>query len=115
MEPGIEVSQVGNGFHLFELKGDKQPIGVYWEETGFTSHRVRLMDQDTLYIFSDGFVDQFGGEHRKKYKVLRFKELLLSFQEESMDKQKQLVENAFENWRIDVEQIDDICIIGVRI
>ncbi len=114
-EPGLKVSQVSNGSHLFELKGDRQPIGIYWEEKNFTSHRVRLMDNDTLYVFTDGFVDQFGGEHRKKYKRQRFKELFLSFQNESMNKQKQLVENAFESWRGGIEQIDDICIIGVRI
>ena len=73
------------------------------------------MDQDTLYLFTDGFIDQFGGEHRKKYKIHRFKELLLSFQKESMDKQKQLLENAFESWRGDIEQIDDVCVIGVRL
>ena len=73
------------------------------------------MDNDTIYIFSDGFIDQFGGENRKKYKTHRFKELLLSFQEESMDKQKELLENAFDSWRGGIEQIDDICVIGVRI
>ena len=65
-EPGLEVSLVSNGSHLLELKGDRQPIGVYWEETKFTSHGVKLMDHDTLYVFTDGFIDQFGGEHRKK-------------------------------------------------
>jgi serine phosphatase RsbU (regulator of sigma subunit) len=73
------------------------------------------MDYDTVYVFSDGFIDQFGGEARKKYKIHRFKKLLLSFQEESMDKQKQLIENAYESWRGDIEQIDDVCVIGVRI
>ena len=72
------------------------------------------MDHDTLYVFTDGFIDQFGGEQRKKYKIHRFKELLLSFQKESMDKQKQLLVNALESWRRDIEQIDDVCIVGLR-
>lgn len=114
-EHGFDVSLANNGNHLIEFKGDKQPIGVYWEETKFTSHHVKLMDHDTLYVFTDGFVDQFGGEHRKKYKAQRFKELLLSFQNEAMDKQGQLLENAFESWRKETEQIDDVCIIGLRI
>jgi serine phosphatase RsbU (regulator of sigma subunit) len=104
-----------NGFQLMEYKGDRQPIGVYWEETNFTSHRVQLMDGDAIYLFSDGFVDQYGGESRKKYKINRFKELLLSIQNESMDKQEELLNNAFESWRGDIEQIDDVCVIGVRI
>jgi len=113
-EAELEASMVSNGSHLFELKGDKQPIGVHWEEKKFTNHRVRLVENDTLYLFSDGFVDQFGGEQCKKYKSKRFKELLLSFQKESMDKQKQLLEDALENWRGDMDQIDDVCIIGLR-
>ena len=76
-EPVLEASPAGNGSHLFEYKGDRQPIGFYWEETKFTSHRVNLMDHDTVYLFSDGFIDQFGGESRKKYKIHRFKELLV--------------------------------------
>ena len=71
-EQGLVVSLANNSHHLIEFKGDKQPIGVYWEETKFTSHHVNLMDHDTLYVFTDGFVDQFGGEHRKKYKAQRF-------------------------------------------
>ena len=110
----LEASMVSNGSHLFELKGDKQPIGVHWEEKKFTNHRVRLVENDTLYLFTDGFVDQFGGEKYKKYKSNRFKELLLSFQKESMDKQKQLLEDALEGWRGDMDQIDDVCIIGLR-
>jgi serine phosphatase RsbU (regulator of sigma subunit) len=114
-EPGLEASMESDGSHLFEFKGDRQPIGYYWEENKFTSHRVKLRDHDTLYVFSDGFIDQFGGEGRKKYKVNRFKELLLSLQKESMETQKDMLEDAFESWRGDIEQIDDVCVIGVRI
>ena len=102
-------------FQLFELKGNKQPIGIHWEETEFTSHTFSLQKQDTIYVFSDGIVDQYGGADRKKYKTVNFKKLLLSLQNESMEKQKQLIDNSFESWRNDYEQIDDVCIIGVRI
>ncbi|TFH26111.1 MAG: PDZ domain-containing protein [Bacteroidia bacterium] len=114
-EPGLEASLASHGSHLFEFKGDRQPIGYYWEESKFTSHRIHLMEHDTVYVFSDGFIDQFGGEARKKYKVHRFKELLLSIQKESMDTQKQLLKDAYESWRGDIDQIDDVCVIGVRI
>jgi serine phosphatase RsbU (regulator of sigma subunit) len=113
--PGKEVSLIHNGSTLYEFKGDRQPIGFHPEESKFTNHRISLLEQDTIYIFTDGFIDQFGGEQRKKFKSSRFKELLLSIQIESMDKQKQLLGEAFESWRGENEQIDDVCIIGFRI
>jgi serine phosphatase RsbU (regulator of sigma subunit) len=114
-EVGLKAKLQGHGSHLFELKGDRQPIGVHWEETPFTTHRIKLLDSDTLYVFTDGFIDQFGGEQRKKFKSKRFKELLLSIQNENMQKQRQLLEQSFDTWRSDVEQIDDVCIVGVRL
>ena len=100
---------------LFEMKGDKQPIGVHWEESEFTTHTIDLQKEDSIYVFSDGIVDQFGGENRKKYKASNFKKLLLSVQIESMEKQKQVIESTFESWRSDCEQIDDVCVIGLRV
>jgi serine phosphatase RsbU (regulator of sigma subunit) len=74
-----------------------------------------LQENDSFYIFSDGFVDQYGGEKRKKFKTSNFKKLLLSVQAESMKNQKKVIEDAFEEWRGSYEQIDDVCVIGVRI
>jgi len=101
-------------FQLFELKGDKQPIGIHWEENKFTNHTFALQKHDTVYVFSDGMVDQYGGPDRKKYKAANFKKLLLSVQKERMGKQKQLIANAFDSWRKNFEQIDDVCVIGMR-
>jgi len=115
MGSGKEASLIHNGSHLYEFKGDRQPIGFHPEETKFTNHRLTLMDKDTIYIFTDGFIDQYGGEQRKKFKSRRFKELLLSVQKESMDKQKELLAQTFEDWRGENEQIDDVCVIGFRI
>jgi serine phosphatase RsbU (regulator of sigma subunit) len=115
LEKRQETSLVHKGYCLYEFKGDRQPIGFHPEETKFTDHRITLLDQDTIYVFTDGFVDQFGGEKRKKFKTSRFKELLLSMQEESMEKQKELLVGAFESWRGTNEQIDDVCVIGFRI
>ena len=100
---------------LFELKGDKQPIGIHWEEKDFTDHKIKLQQQDSLYIFSDGIIDQFGGENRKKYKPISFKKLLLSIHTEPLKEQKLLIEEAFETWKGNYEQIDDVSVIGVRI
>ena len=102
-------------FNLYEVKADKQPIGVHWEETSFRNHSIPLKDHDTIYLFSDGFIDQFGGVQRKKFKSLNFKKLLLSVQQEPMMRQKEILEKTFETWRGDLEQIDDVSVIGVRI
>jgi len=100
---------------LYKIKSDKQPLGVYWEETDFTSHVIRLQDRDSLYIFTDGYVDQYGGKKRKKFKSKKLMKLLLSLQDGSMDIQKKLLEDAFERWRGTHEQIDDVCVMGLRI
>ncbi|MGP8322605.1 MAG: GAF domain-containing SpoIIE family protein phosphatase [Methanosarcinaceae archaeon] len=102
-------------YELFVIKGDKQPIGVHWEENEFTNHLIKLQEHDSLYIFSDGFVDQYGGKKRKKFKTRNFKNLLLSVQAESMENQKKLIEDTFEEWRGNNEQIDDVCVFGVSV
>lgn len=104
-----------NSNEIEEIKADKQPVGKYWDTNSFTSHKVRFNPGDTLYIFSDGYSDQFGGEKGKKFKSSNLKELLLSIKDKSMTEQRDLLEDAFENWRGKLEQIDDVCIIGVRL
>jgi len=102
-------------YELYTIKGDRQPIGVHWEEKEFSNHLIKLQEHDSLYIFSDGFVDQYGGKKRKKYKTRNFKKLLLSVQAESMENQKVTIENAFNEWRGSHEQIDDVCVFGLRL
>jgi serine phosphatase RsbU (regulator of sigma subunit) len=102
-------------YELSVLKGDMQPIGVHWEETPFTDHLIKIRKKDTLYLFTDGFTDQYGGEKRKKFKTRNFKKLLLSVQGESMENQKKLIEKAFDTWRGSHEQIDDVCVFGARL
>jgi serine phosphatase RsbU (regulator of sigma subunit) len=105
---------IRNG-EIIETKADKQPIGKFEELLPYTTHIFELEKGDSIYIFSDGYVDQFGGEKGKKFKAKAFRELLLSIQDQSMDNQKTIIDEAFENWRGDLEQIDDVCVIGVRI
>ena len=114
--PSRSHSVLNNGeYNLFELKADKQPIGNYWEETSFRNHSIKLEEHDTLYLFSDGYIDQFGGKNRKKFKALYFKKLLLSIQQDPMKRQKEILERTFDTWRGQYEQIDDVSVIGVRI
>jgi serine phosphatase RsbU (regulator of sigma subunit) len=100
---------------LYMLRGNPQPIGVHWEETPFTNYVTGLKEGDTLYMFSDGFIDQFGGKDRRKYKMRNFKNLLLSIQDEPMSRQKELLESAFEKWKGKHEQIDDVTVFGLRV
>ncbi|UKN00229.1 SpoIIE family protein phosphatase [Paracrocinitomix mangrovi] len=98
-----------------EINADKQPIGKYTAPKPYSLHSTELKPGDTIYIFSDGYVDQFGGEKGKKFKAKNFKALLVSIQHESMERQRELIDQTFENWKGDLEQLDDVCVIGVRI
>lgn len=102
-------------FELIEYKPNKQPIGKYAYSEPFTNHTIELKKGDSIYIFSDGFADQFGGEKGKKFKLKSLKELFLSVQHLDMLEQKQVIDKTFENWKGQLSQIDDVCIIGVRI
>ena len=100
---------------LHEIKADKQPIGKYTQMTPFTSHKIQLEKGDQVYTFTDGFPDQFGGPKLKKYMRKKLKKFLLSIADNSMEEQKKLLLSEFENWRKDTEQVDDVCVIGVRV
>ena len=97
------------------IKANKQPIGKFVRPTPFVSHQVELNEGDTIYIFSDGYVDQFGGEHEKKFKAKAFQSLLLSIQDQPIKEHKRILDDVFEKWRGQIEQIDDVCVIGVRV
>jgi ligand-binding sensor domain-containing protein/serine phosphatase RsbU (regulator of sigma subunit) len=100
---------------IIETKANKQPIGQFDNPQPYTTHKFELQKEDVIYIFSDGYVDQFGGAKGKKFKSRAFKELLLSIQDKSMLEQNKIIDDAFETWRGSLEQIDDVCIIGVRV
>jgi len=100
---------------IMEFLPDKQPVGKSESKKSFTNHRIDLLKGDALYLFSDGFSDQFGGEADKKYKKKNLKNLLVSIQGEPMNFQQNLLNDAFENWRGNTEQTDDVCIMGVKL
>jgi serine phosphatase RsbU (regulator of sigma subunit) len=113
-EGELMPSLENDDFVMYRIKADKQPIGVHWEEEDFSTQVISLQDQDALYMFTDGIADQYGGKNRKKFKSRRLKKLLLSIQAESMEDQRNLIEAAFDSWRGTNEQIDDVCMMGVR-
>ena len=100
---------------IIETKANKQPIGKFHNLDDYTTHTFDLQKGDTIYIFSDGYVDQFGGNNGKKFKAKALKELLFSIQSQTMDAQKTIINTTFESWRGKMEQIDDVCVIGIRI
>ena len=98
-----------------EIKAHNQPIGKFDFPKPYASHTIELLPGDTFYIFSDGYADQFGGVKGKKFKSSKFKKLLLSVQDKPMKEQYQRVNDAFEDWKGPLEQLDDVCVIGVRV
>ena len=100
---------------LYEIKGDKQPIGLYVHSKAFALNKIDLIPGDVLYTFSDGFADQFGGPKKKKFMYRPFKELLASICCQPMPEQGQLLDQAFLAWMGEGEQIDDVLVFGVRI
>jgi serine phosphatase RsbU (regulator of sigma subunit) len=107
---------------ITEIKPDKQPIGKYDKLNDFTTHEIELEKDDIIYLITDGYQDQFGGETEeeklnggKKYKPARFKDLLFSIRNEPMETQKELINKAFNDWKGNLDQVDDVCIIGIRL
>jgi ligand-binding sensor domain-containing protein/serine phosphatase RsbU (regulator of sigma subunit) len=102
-------------YQLIEFKADRQPIAVYAMEKDFTTRPVQLISGDTVYLFSDGFPDQIGGERGKKMLIKNFKRLLLSVQDLPMSEQKEKLEQTLEEWQGEYEQVDDIIVMGLRV
>lgn len=100
---------------LTVLDGNKMPIGKHGISKGhFQNNIIELQKNDTIYLFSDGYADQFGGPKNKKFKRQAFKDLLLKIQDETMQSQKQILENEHKKWRNTNRQTDDILVIGIR-
>jgi serine phosphatase RsbU (regulator of sigma subunit) len=98
-----------------EFSGSRFPIGFYGDVVKkFEQHKIELKEGDSVYLFSDGYVDQFGGEDGKKLNRKRFKELLLTISEMEIDDQEAFLEYAFNNWKQQEEQTDDIVVIGLK-
>ena len=100
---------------IIEFKPDKQPVGFHMgQQKPFTHHELILEKEDTVYIFSDGYIDQFGGPKQRKFMLKNFKKLLLSIDDKTMDEQKTILKNTLAEWKGDTEQVDDILVMGVR-
>jgi tetratricopeptide (TPR) repeat protein len=104
------------GTELIEGPADRMPVGFHDKlHVPFTNTILELQKGDSLYIFSDGYIDQFGGENGKKFMAKKFKQLLLGLQEEPMETQKEILDRTITEWRGELDQVDDIMVIGLRV
>lgn len=105
---------IRNG-NLIEIIADKMPISIYDKMDKFTNNEFQLIKGDNLYLFSDGFADQFGGESHKKFKYNPFQDLLVLHATKPMNEQKENLHSTFLNWKNSTEQTDDVLVIGLKI
>ena len=104
-----------NGTEIMEIKADKQPIGKFDFGKSFTNHEIDLEPGDCIYMFTDGFADQFGGDKGKKLKASTMRELFVSLKNVPMEEQKIKINETFEHWKNVLEQVDDVCVMGIRV
>jgi len=115
-EAKIESDKIieNSTYTLYEIKGDKMPISIYERMDKYTDHEIQLVKGDCLYMFSDGYADQFS-ESGKKFKYKPFKDLLLNNTSKSMEEQKEILKTTLASWQGNFEQIDDVLVLGMRI
>jgi len=101
--------------YLHEIKATKQPVGKFAKRMAFKTHALHLKPNDLVYLFTDGFADQFGGVKNKKFKYLTLKKLLLSVAGQSVDEQREALKKSFNDWKGTMEQVDDVCVVGIRL
>jgi len=105
---------IRNG-ELTETKGDKLPVGILTgEQIPFTHHELKVEKGDTVYIFSDGFPDQFGGPKGRKFMIKRFKQLLQDIHKQPLEVQRDKLDTTIKEWMGEEEQVDDILVMGMR-
>ncbi|MBR6178163.1 MAG: tetratricopeptide repeat protein [Bacteroidales bacterium] len=110
----LPLIYVRNG-EEFQLKPNRNPIGVYIKEKPFESQRLTLLDGDMIYMFSDGYASQFGGEFNMKLKMGGFKDIILKNHDKPLQEQRDLLEKYFVEWKGNATQIDDITVIGLKV
>jgi len=110
-----QVADISVSKLFYEIKPDKMPIAIYDNMSRFTTHEFQLQKGDQLYMFSDGYADQFGGPNDKKFKYKAFKRLLMENAHLPMNEQKKILDTTLKNWMGYTEQVDDIVIVGIKI
>jgi serine phosphatase RsbU (regulator of sigma subunit) len=105
-----------NNRNFREIKGDRMPVGINMNyNKPFTTREIKIEKGDTLYLFTDGYPDQFGGPRGKKFRYKYFKELLIGSNGSSLKQQEELLEQTFHKWKEGYEQLDDVLVVGIKI
>jgi phosphoserine phosphatase RsbU/P len=118
-EKKLSFAGANNSLYLFrnetltEFKTDKQPCGFYHKPFAFTRKEINLQQHDVIYLFTDGFPDQFGGLKGKKFKYRQLEEKIIKYRKHPMAEQKDMLNQEFENWRENYEQVDDVLLAGI--
>lgn len=116
-----EYSVANNSIYLFrnneliQYESTRNPIGIYLNEKDFINHEFDIYENDVIYLFTDGYYSQFGGEKNEKFKINNFRELLKTINMCELSEQKNILKEKFDKWKGNDKQIDDILIIGVKI
>ncbi len=108
-------SLIMDNWVLYEIKGDAMPIALYEKMERFQSFEIDIMEGDRIYMFSDGYADQFGGSEGKRLRSKPFKEILLTNCTLAMEQQKIILERSFDQWKQNHQQIDDVMVLGFEI
>jgi serine phosphatase RsbU (regulator of sigma subunit) len=119
----IEWAGANNPLYIFRKGGkaveiippNKQSVGVSDHGEKFNNHQIELKDGDRIYLFTDGYVDQFGGEKGKKFKHARLRDLIVKYSSTAIYDQKDIFLKEFHDWKRELEQIDDVCVIGIEL
>lgn len=118
----LEYAGANNALYLIrnssldEIKADRMPIGIHRKaKESFTNHEIQVQKDDLIYIFSDGYIDQFGGKDGRKFLAGNFKKLLMEHHQKTLGEQKQILEKSFDDWKGERKQLDDILVIGFKI
>ena len=109
------VSGKNEKVNMTEFKGDKQPVGYYSNMKPFTQHEIIAQKGDIIYLYTDGFADQFGGSKGKKFMSKQLKEQITSIYNLPLAEQKTYLDNAFKNWQGNLEQVDDVTVMGIKL
>ncbi|OJJ22947.1 hypothetical protein BKI52_00925 [marine bacterium AO1-C] len=104
-----------NDITLLEIKGDRQPVGIFIRENPFTTHQITLNEDDILYAFTDGYIDQLGGEKGGKFMAKRLKDLILQNWHQPLATQQEMLEQTLEDWKNQTPQVDDILLAGFKL
>jgi serine phosphatase RsbU (regulator of sigma subunit) len=117
----LEYASANNSIYLIrqgelsEFKSQKMPVGYMEAAIPFHTSQIELQKNDVIYTFTDGFADQFGGAKGKKFKYSQLKQMLISISSQSLKNQQQMLNQSFEEWKGNLEQVDDVCVIGFKL